>query len=79
LRDCWDLSVFLHIDFAISMPRNALRDGTPEALDPDAPFTRRYVGGQQRYLAECAPQQQADIVIDYNDFHAPKTLKWAGG
>ena len=76
LCDCWDLSIFLHVDFAVSMPRNAVRDGTPEALDPDAPFTRRYVGGQQRYLAECAPQQQADIVIDNNAFAAPTIVKW---
>ena len=79
LRVCWDLSIFLHVDFAISMPRNALRDGTPEALDPDAPSTKRYVGGQRRYLAECKPEQLADIVIDYNDLRAPKILKWASG
>jgi uridine kinase len=78
-RGHWDLSIFLHVDFTISMARNAARDGTPEALDPDTPFTRRYIGGQQRYLAECTPQQQADIVIDHNDLGAPKILKWRGG
>ncbi|MBI5323359.1 uridine kinase [Bradyrhizobium sp.] len=76
LRECWDLSIFLQVDFAVSTARNAARDGTPEALDPEAPSTRRYVGGQQRYLAECNPQQAADIVIDYNDPGAPKILKW---
>jgi uridine kinase len=76
LRACWDLSVFLFVDFAVSMARNAAREGTPDAADPQAPSYRRYVGGQQRYLAECTPQQQADIVIDYNDFHAPQIMKW---
>jgi uridine kinase len=76
LRACWDLSILLQVDFAVSRERNAARDGTTEALDPDAPSTRRYNGGQQRYLAECKPEQQADIVIDYNDFRAPKILKW---
>jgi uridine kinase len=79
LRDCWDLSIFLHVDFAVSRARNAARDGTPDALDPDAPSTRRYTGGQQRYLAECTPAQQADIVVDYNDFRAPKILRWREG
>jgi uridine kinase len=79
LRACWDLSVFLHVDFAVSMARNAAREGTPAAADPQTPSYQRYVGGQQRYLAECAPQQQADIVIDYNDFAAPKVVKWSTG
>jgi uridine kinase len=79
LRDRWDLSIFLHVDFAISMPRNAVRDGTPEALDLASPSSQRYVGGQRRYLAECTPAQQADIVIDYNDLRAPKILRWCSG
>ena len=76
LREWWDLSVFLQVDPAVSRERNAARDGTPDALDPDTPSNRRYAGGQQRYLAECRPEQQADIVIDYNDLRAPKILKW---
>jgi uridine kinase len=75
-RECWDLSIFLQVDFAVSRERNAARDGTPDALDPTSPSTQRYVGGQQRYLAECTPARQADIVIDYNDLRAPKILEW---
>jgi uridine kinase len=76
LREYWDLSIFLHVDFAVSRARNAARDGAPEALDPDTPYSRRYNGGQQRYLGECEPAQRADIVIDYNDLREPKVLKW---
>ena len=76
LREHWDLSIFLQVDFAVSRARNAARDGTPDALDPDTPSSRRYAGGQQRYLAECLPAQQADIVIDYNDLGVPKVLRW---
>ena len=79
LRACWDISIFLQVDFTVSRARNAARDGTPEALDPDTPYSRRYNGGQQRYLRECAPAEQADIVIDYNDLAAPGFLKWHGG
>jgi len=76
LRDCWDISIFLKVDFAISRARNAARDGTPDALDPDAASTQRYVGGQRRYLSECLPAEQAAIVIGYDDFSAPSVLKW---
>ncbi len=79
LRACWDFSVFLYVDFAVSMARNAAREGTPDAVDPQTPSYRRYVGGQQRYLAECAPQHRANIVIDYNDLDAPKIIKWSTG
>ncbi len=76
LRDCWDLSIFLQVAFAISRERNATRDGTPDALDPGTPSNRRYAGGQRRYLRECKPAQRADIMIDYNDLRAPEILKW---
>jgi hypothetical protein len=29
-----------------------------------------------RYFRESAPEQRADIVIDYNDLRQPKILKW---
>jgi uridine kinase len=76
LRPCWDLSIFLKVDFDVSLPRGAARGQNFDAIDPNSPPHLRYVGGQKRYLAECAPEQQADIVIDYNDLEAPKILKW---
>ena len=60
------------------MPRGTARDQTPDAIDPDAPAYQRYVGGQRLYLGECALEQQADIVIDYNDLKMPAILKWSG-
>jgi uridine kinase len=76
LRSCWDLSIFLKADFEVSLPRGAARGQSFDAIDPNSPSHRRYVGGQKRYLAECVPEQQADIVIDYNDLKAPTILKW---
>src|SRR5438552_1076909 len=76
LRSYWDLSIFLKVDFKISLPRGAQRGPAFDATDPASPPNRRYVGGQRRYLAECGPEQQADILIGYNDLHAPKILKW---
>ena len=78
LRSCWDLSIFLKVDFDISMLRGAQRGSSFDPADRDSPAYRRYVGGQKLYFAECAPERQADIVIDYNDLRAPKVLKWNG-
>jgi uridine kinase len=78
LRSYWDLSVFLKVDFEVSLPRGAQRGPTFDATDAASPSNQRYVGGQQRYLRECEPEQRADIVIDYNDLREPKALKWRG-
>jgi uridine kinase len=76
LRSYWDLSIFLQVDFKISVPRGTQRGPEFGSPDPDAPANRRYVGGQERYFDECAPEQQADIVIGYNDLRDPRILKW---
>jgi uridine kinase len=76
LRSCWDLSVLLKVDFDVSLPRGAARGPNFDAIDPNSPPHQRYVGGQRRYFAECSPEQQADIVIDYNDLQKPIILKW---
>jgi uridine kinase len=76
LRSYWDLSVFLKVDFEISLPRGAQRSPALESPDPDAPLNQRYIRGQQRYLDQCRPEHWADTVIDYNDLRMPKILKW---
>jgi len=76
LRSCWELSILLKADFAISVPRGAARDQTPEAVSPSSPAYRRYVGGQKLYLTACEPERRADIVIDYSDLQQPNVVKW---
>ena len=76
LRSYWDLSVFLKVDFEVSVPRGAQRGPALDSPDAAAPLNQRYVGGQMRYFRESAPEQHADIVIDYNDLRQPKILKW---
>ncbi|PYS48180.1 MAG: uridine kinase, partial [Acidobacteria bacterium] len=39
--------------------------------DPSARENRRYVEGQQIYLAECDPKAVADLIIDNNNLIAP--------
>jgi uridine kinase len=76
LRACWDLSIFLKVDFDVSVPRGAQRGPTVDVTDAGSPANQRYVGGQKRYLGECEPEQRADIVIGYNDLREPEILKW---
>lgn len=76
LKSSWDLSIFLKVDFDVSVPRSAQRGPEFGSPDPGASTNQRYVGGQKRYFRECMPEQQADIVIGYNDLREPRILKW---
>lgn len=62
LRHHWDYTIYLDVDFDVSIPRGAQR-GYGEA-DPDAASNRRYVQGQQIYIRECHPHHHATCVID---------------
>jgi uridine kinase len=77
LQSYWDISIFLKVDFDVSVPRGAQRGPALDATDAASPSNQRYVGGQRRYLSECEPEQRAGIVIDYNDLREPKILKWS--
>lgn len=72
LVDAWDLSVFLAVDFASSVGRMAVRDGSHP--DPDHPTNRRYVEGQRRYLATVAPATLASFIVDNDDVASPRFL-----
>jgi uridine kinase len=73
LRDVWDFSVFLEVEFDVSMARMATRDGSDP--DPAAVGNRRYVEGQRIYLQGNAPQRLASISVDNNDLRAPRILR----
>ena len=73
LRDYWDFSIFLEVDFATSIPRGAQRgEGSP---DPHAPENRRYAEGQKLYLRECKPKEHATIVVNNEDLSKPFVVK----
>lgn len=72
LADAWDLSVWLEVPFAASIPRGAARGfGDP---DPTAPANHRYVEGQRLYLRTCHPRERATFVVDNTDLDAPRLL-----
>lgn len=73
LRACWDASIFLRVDFSVSVARNAKRDGT--SPDPSAASNGRYVDGQRIYLKRCFPETHATMVIDNNDLAAPVIVR----
>jgi uridine kinase len=62
LRDVWDLSVFLEVDFDVSIPRGAGRGyGDPDSATGS---NCRYVEGQRLYLDRCQPRASATWVVD---------------
>ena len=73
LAGTWDFSVFLVVPFDVTARRMAARDGT--SADPNHASMRRYVEGQSLYLAACAPQQQASLVVDNTSFEAPRIIE----
>ena len=75
LRDEWDASVFLHVPFAVSIPRGASRGEGYGSPDPAAASNARYIGGQRLYFAEAQPEQHATFLIDNTDLSAPMLLR----
>lgn len=69
LAGAFDLVVYLDVPFAVTAARMAVRDGTPD--DPADPAMRRYVVGQEIYLARCRPRERAGVVIENTDPLAP--------
>jgi uridine kinase len=73
LRGYWDYSIFLEVDFHVSIARCAQRDGSPP--DPQAPDNRRYVEGQQLYLRTCEPWRYATTVINNDSLESPVLVR----
>ncbi|WP_040382246.1 uridine kinase [Deinococcus apachensis] len=71
LRDVWDDSVFLHVDFEVSVPRGAACRPGYGSPDPQAESNRRYVEGNRLYFREAEPQRHAGVVVDHNDLNNP--------
>ncbi|MGE0172255.1 MAG: uridine kinase [Oligoflexales bacterium] len=68
----WDFSIFLTVNFTVSVPRFAKRDKGP--TDFRDPLNQRYVGGQELYFAACSPSKRASLVIENNDLACPRVI-----
>ena len=76
LRGHWDLSIFLRVEW---IRNHRLRSElTWDAGLPDLAPHRRYLEGQNIYLAECRPWERASIVIDNDDLAAPFIVSPSG-
>ncbi len=76
LRPYWDFSIFIEVDFAISVSRAVARDvknseGKLNPKDRQDRYNQRYVPGQQLYFVEAQPRQFADVIFDNNDIEQP--------
>lgn len=71
LREYWDDSMFLRVDFAVSIPRGAARGPGFGSPDPQAESNQRYVAGNRLYFREAQPEQHAGVIVDNNDLDAP--------
>lgn len=75
LREYWDFSIFLEVEFAVSIPRCARRDNASPDLNAQA--NRRYIEGQEYYLRTSDPRRHATLVIDNEVFEAPRIVRSA--
>ncbi len=67
LRPHWDFSVFLEVDFSVTVPRAIERDGATAAEELRRLYRMRYVPAQRLYLATEQPAARASVVIDNTD------------
>lgn len=73
LDGCWELSVFVEVDPAVSLKRGSERDvvlfGTSHA--GERRYRERYLPGQELYMSQVRPDQRADVLINNNDPESP--------
>jgi uridine kinase len=72
----WDLTIYVHADFANTVPRGTARDANLYGSRSRATerYLERYVPGQQLYLQQVRPLDKADILINNNDIESPEIL-----
>jgi uridine kinase len=73
----WDYSVFVAVDFDVSLSRALARD-LPQDARPDEIqalrhlYQQRYMPGQRIYLQEARPWENANVVLDNNHWEFPR-------
>ena len=74
LRERWDFSIFVRVDFEVAMKRAEERD--LEMFVGIAKVRLRseqvFVPGQRLYLSEVQPERWASVVVDNNDPAHPR-------
>ena len=75
----WDYSIFVDVDFGVSVPRAVERDviqsrGQLEADGVREKYHLRYVPGQEIYLREVNPKAVANLILVNNDLESPRVI-----
>lgn len=71
LRELWDVSIWVQVPFAVSVPRGNERFLGQYDPDPEAESNHRYIGGQRLYFAQCSPWEMATWIFDNEDLAHP--------
>lgn len=77
LRSHWDFSVFLDVDFSLTVPRAIQRDGATPEDEVRRIYGIRYIPGQRLYLGTEQPQARASLVIDNSNPENPVVVRAA--
>lgn len=78
LRQWWDLSIYLHVDEAVTLDRAVVRDLSQFGSEEEVRrrYSRRYLPGQAIYREVAAPLDAADVLVDNTDPAQPRVLRW---
>jgi uridine kinase len=74
--DLWDYRIWLEIDPEQALLRGVARDAPRDGADEAAQVHQdRYAVAEALYIAEIDPVSRADVVIDNQDWAAPRVLR----
>jgi uridine kinase len=67
----WDLRIWVDVGFDEVLRRGVARDQTWMGSAAEARYRTKYIPGEQRYLDEVGPAQQAQLRVDNRDPQRP--------
>lgn len=77
LEAAWDFSIFVAVDFKVSLPRALARDLPKDARPEEIQalrklYQQRYVPAQRIYLQRIRPWEKASVILDNNHLEFPR-------
>ncbi len=77
LSDGWDIHIFLHTRRETARARGLTRDRLADGASGqiETVYDQRYLPAFELYLAEANPEARAAILVDLDDFAAPRLLR----
>ena len=73
LESCWDLVVYVDVDFDVVLRRGIERDQAwmGSAALTESRYRTKYIPGERMYVEQVRPAARADVVVDNRDPSAP--------